>query len=209
VEDYQRRAFELLGSESMRQAFDVEREPAKMHERYGRSLFGQGCLLARRLLEVGVSLVSVYWHYEGPKATPVWDTHGNHYPQLRERLAPHADRAMAALLADLADRGMLADTLFVTLGEFGRTPRINREAGRDHWPHAQSIVLAGAGVRAGAVYGATDKQGAYPADRALPPADLTATILHALGVRPDRELHDALGRPHVACEGSPRLDLFG
>jgi uncharacterized protein (DUF1501 family) len=164
--------------------------------------------MARRLLEVGVSLVTVYWHYEGPKATPVWDTHGNHYPQLRERLAPHGDRAMAALLAELSERGLLDDTLFITLGEFGRTPRINREAGRDHWPHVQTIVMAGAGIAAGSVYGASDREGAYPADRAVSPADLMATILHALGVSPAAELRDPLGRPHLACEGTPVLDLF-
>jgi uncharacterized protein (DUF1501 family) len=164
--------------------------------------------MARRLLEVGVSLVTVYWHYEGPKATPVWDTHGNHYPQLRERLAPHADRAMAALLAELAQRGLLDDTLFITMGAFGRTPRINREAGRDHWPHVQTIVMAGAGIAPGSVYGASDREGAYPADRPISPADLVATILHALGVNPGAELLDPLGRPHLACEGAPVLELF-
>jgi hypothetical protein len=208
ADDYQQRAFELLASAETRQAFELEREPAAAHERYGRHLFGQGCLLARRLLEVGVSLVTVYWHYDGPKATPVWDTHGNHYPQLRDRLAPHGDRAMAALLADLNERGLLDDTLFIALGEFGRTPRINREAGRDHWPHVQTIVLAGAGIRAGSVFGASDRQGAYPADRPVAPADLTATILHALGVQPGAELRDPLGRPHQACDGTPILDLW-
>ncbi len=208
VDDYQQRAFDLISSPQARQAFELEREPAAAHDRYGRHLFGQGCLLARRLLEVGVSLVTVYWHYDGPKATPVWDTHGNHYPQLRERLAPHADRAMAAMLADLGNRGLLDDTLFITMGEFGRTPRINREAGRDHWPHVQTIVMAGAGIRAGCVYGASDRQGAYPADQPISPADLIATILHALGVPSDADLHDPLGRPHKACEGTAVLDLF-
>jgi uncharacterized protein (DUF1501 family) len=208
ADSYQQRAFDLISSAQTRRAFELEREPSAAHDRYGRHLFGQGCLLARRLLEVGVSLVTVYWHYDGPKATPVWDTHGNHYPQLRERLAPPADRAMAALLADLAERGLLADTLFITMGEFGRTPRINREAGRDHWPHVQTIVLTGAGIRAGCVYGASDREGAYPSDRAVSPADLTATILHALGLRADADLHDPLGRPHKACEGTAVLELF-
>jgi uncharacterized protein (DUF1501 family) len=208
IDDQQQRAFDLLSSAQARQAFEVQREPAAVHDRYGRHLFGQGCLMARRLLEVGVSLVTVYWHYEGPKATPVWDTHGNHYPQMRDRLAPHADRAMAALLADLDRRGMLDDTLLITMGEFGRTPRINREAGRDHWPHVQTIVMAGAGIQAGGVYGASDRQGAFPADRPVSPADLIATILHSLGVHAAVELRDALGRPHQACEGTPVLGLF-
>jgi hypothetical protein len=200
---YYRQAFAMIRSPAARQAFLLDREPDRLRDAYGRHLFGQGCLLARRLLEAGVSLVTVYWHYEGPKDSPVWDTHQNNYPHLRNRLMPPADRAFASLLADLADRGMLQDTLVVWMGEFGRTPRINAHGGRDHWPHVQSVVLAGAGIRGGSVYGASDRVGAFPADLPVFPADLAATILHLLGVPPDLELRDRTDRPVRACQGSP------
>lgn len=207
IADSQReRVFSLMSSAAVQTAFDVEHETAMTRERYGSHLFGQGCLMARRLLEAGVALVTVYWHYEGPRDSPVWDTHANNYAHLRNRLAPPTDVAMSALLDDLAERGMLDDTLFLAMGEFGRTPKINANAGRDHWPQVASLVLAGAGVRAGAIYGASDRLGAYPADHAVTPADLTATILHLLGVDPELDLRDQSGRPHRACEGSP---VFG
>src|SRR5207244_10120250 len=129
----------------------------------GNHLFGQGCLLARRLVEAGISLVTVYWHYEGPQDSPVWDTHQNNFAHLRQRLLPPTDQAIAALLENLSARGLLDETLVVCMGEFGRTPRINRQAGRDHWPNVQTVLLAGAGIRAGSVYGASDRLGAYPA----------------------------------------------
>ncbi len=165
--------------------------------------------MARRLLEAGVSLVTVYWHYEGPRDSPVWDTHANNFAHLRNRLAPPTDVAMSALLDDLAERGMLDDTLFVAMGEFGRTPKINVNAGRDHWPQVATLVMAGAGVRAGTIYGASDRLGAYPADRAVTPADLTATMLHLLGVDLELDLRDQAGRIHRACDGSPVFGLFG
>ncbi|MBC8114230.1 MAG: DUF1501 domain-containing protein, partial [Candidatus Saccharimonas sp.] len=153
IADSQRqRVFSLMSSSGVQQAFDLERESVATRQRYGSHLFGQGCLMARRLLEAGVSLVTVYWHYEGPEDSPVWDTHANNFAHLRNRLAPPTDVAMSALLDDLAERGMLDDTLFVAMGEFGRTPKINANAGRDHWPQVATLVLAGAGVRAGAVY---------------------------------------------------------
>lgn len=195
------RSLELLRSPLLRQAFDLDREPFPLREAYGSHLFGQGCLLARRLLEVGVSFVTVYWHYEGPDDSPVWDSHWNHFTHLRDRLMPPTDQAFSALLDDLAQRGLLDDTLVLCLGEFGRTPRINHRAGRDHWPHVQSLVLAGAGIRGGSVYGASDRQGAYPADRPVTPADLTATVLHLLGISPDTDIHDRLGRPLRVCQG--------
>src|SRR5205814_891055 len=122
-------------------------------------------------------LVSVYWHYEGPDDSPVWDTHWNNFQHLRERLLPPADRAIATVLHDLSLRGLLDDTLVIVMGEFGRTPRINHKAGRDHWPHVQSILLAGAGLRGGSVYGASDRQGGHPADSPVSPMDLMATFL--------------------------------
>jgi hypothetical protein len=206
---WQNRALSLLQSQQFRTAFEVDREPAALRESYGQHLFGKGCLLARRLLEAGVSLVTVYWHYEGPDDSPVWDSHWNNFKHLRERLMPPTDQAFSALLMDLDRRGLLADTLVVCMGEFGRTPRINNMAGRDHWPHVQSIVLAGAGLPAGTTYGASDAQGAYPQNNPVSPADLTATILHLLGVPSDLTLHDRFGRPLGAYHGTPVSGLIG
>ena len=189
----------------MRRAVQLDREPPRSRDAYGRHLFGQGCLLARRLLEAGVPLVTVYWHYEGPDDSPVWDTHENNFRHLRERLVPPADRAAAALIDDLAARGLLDETLVVVMGEFGRSPRINRQAGRDHWAPVQSVLLAGAGVPGGTAYGASDRTGGYPADRPVTPADLAATVLHRLGVPAGLEVRDRTGRPLRACEGTPIL----
>ncbi len=197
------RAFSLLSSNAIHAALDQDAEPAPVQERYGAHLFGRGCLLARRLVEAGVSLVTVYWHYEGPDDSPVWDTHWNNFAHLRNRLAPPSDQAISALLDDLALRGMLDETLVVCCGEFGRTPRINGKAGRDHWPHVQTVVLAGAGVPGGTAYGASDSEGAYPVDAAVTPADLAATVLHLLGVSDDLHVTDPAGRPLKACTGSP------
>jgi hypothetical protein len=203
---WQRQAFALLQTRHLRQAFLLDREPEPTRAAYGRHLFGQGCLLARRLLEAGVLLVSVYGHYEGPEDSPVWDTHQNNFRHLRERLAPPTDQALSALLGDLAQRGLLRDTLVICLGEFGRSPRINKLAGRDHWPAVQSVLLAGAGVPAGA-YGASDRLGAYPGKQPVSPADLAATVLHLLGVSPDLVLHDRTNRPFPACVGTPIQEL--
>src|SRR5262249_10985166 len=156
------RAFDVLRSPQLRRALDLGLEPAAVRERYGQHLFGQGCLLARRLVEAGVGLASVYWHYEGPDDSPVWDTHQNNFPHLRRRLMPPTDQAFSALLEDLAQRGLLDDTLVVCMGEFGRTPQINGHGGRDHWALAQSIVLAGAGVGAGMGLRATGRDGSAP-----------------------------------------------
>src|SRR5262249_49116313 len=157
---------------------------------------------ARRLLEAGVSVVTVYWHYEGPDDSPVWDTHWNNFRHLRERLAPPTDQAVAALLDDLPARGLLDDTLVIVMGEFGRTPRINKLAGGDHWSKVQSIRLAGAGIRGGRVYGASDRIGAEPADLPVTPPELIATILHLLGIDHHFEVRDRTGRPLRAVEGA-------
>ncbi len=208
VDSQRERVFSLMSSSAVQTAFDLDRETTATRNRYGSHLFGQGCLMSRRLLEAGVALVTVYWHYEGPRDSPVWDTHANNFTHLRNRLAPPTDVAMSALLDDLAERGMLDDTLFLAMGEFGRTPKINANAGRDHWPQVATLVLAGAGIHAGTTYGASDRLGAYPADRVVAPADLTATILHLLGVDPELDLHDQAGRIHRVCEGSPVLGLL-
>lgn len=209
MDAWYQRGFAMLRSTAMRQAFDLGQEPDRVRDAYGRNLFGQGCLLARRLLEAGLGLVSVYWHYEGPEDSPVWDTHQNNFAHLRNRLMPPTDAALSAVLADLDGRGMLADTLVICMGEFGRTPKVNKHAGRDHWAPVQSVVLAGAGIRAGSVYGASDKHGGEPADSPVTPADLTATFLHLLGVPADLEVQDRTNRPLRACEGRVVTGLLG
>ena len=208
LDGYEQQAFDMLQSPAARKAFDLGREPERVRDAYGRHLFGQGCLLARRLVEAGVALVTVYWHYEGPFDSPSWDTHENNFRHLRERLMPPADRAFAALLDDLSGRGLLADTLVVWMGEFGRSPLINRQGGREHWPHVQSVVLAGAGVRGGTVFGSSDRQGGYPAESPVVPPDLAATLLHWLGVRAETEFRDRLNRPLRASEGHPIAALL-
>jgi hypothetical protein len=209
LDAHYRRAFGLLRSGAARRAFDLEAEPLRVRDAYGPHLFGQGCLLARRLVEAGVSLVTVYWHYEGPEDSPCWDTHENNFRHLRERLAPPADRAVSRLLLDLESRGLLDETLVVWVGEFGRSPRINPKAGREHWPRVQSAILAGAGIARGRVYGASDRIGGYPADAPVSPADLGATILERLGIPPAMELVDRIGRPFRASEGTPVTGLIG
>jgi hypothetical protein len=203
-----RRAFALLSSSAVRRAFRLDQEPARLRDAYGPHLFGQGCLLARRLLEAGVSLATVYWHYEGPDDSPVWDTHENNFPHLRNRLAPPTDQALASLLEDLAVRGLLADTLVICMGEFGRSPQINPKGGREHWPHVQSILLAGAGLRGGSIFGSSDRHGGQPRDLPVTPAELTATFLHLLGVPPETEYRDRVGQPLRAYRAEPVAKLL-
>jgi hypothetical protein len=166
--DTKSRALDLLLSPTVSKAFDLSREVPAVRDRYGRHTHGQSCLLARRLIEAGSRLVTVNWPDDGQT---FWDTHGNNFPSLKN------------LLDDLTARGLLDETLVIWVGEFGRTPRVEN-GGRQHWPHCYSAVLAGGGVQGGAVYGSSDKNGAYPADRPVSPADLTATMVHALGIDP-------------------------
>jgi hypothetical protein len=197
-------AFDLLGSPQARAAFDLNREPDAVRDQYGRHHFGQTCLLARRLVQAGVSLVQVNW-YRGPDEpadNPCWDSHVKESERLKTVLAPTADQAFAALLEDLHQRGMLDETLVLCISEFGRTPRFNPRGGRDHWGHVFSVALAGGGIRGGQVYGASDRHGAQPRDGKVSPQDLTATALHCLGFRPDAEIHDNLGRPIPASRGT-------
>ena len=166
--------------------------------------------MARRLIEAGVSLVQVNW-YRGadePPDNPCWDTHTDEANRLKTVLAPTLDQALSALLIDLEDRGLLDDTLVVTMAEFGRTPKFNSRGGREHWGNVFSIALAGGGVKGGRVVGASDAQGALPKDGRVTPADVTATILHALGHAPDTEMHDALNRPVPASRGEVVRGVF-
>lgn len=201
---HQRRALDLVTSPTARRAFDLSEEPARLRDRYGWTPFGQGCLLARRLVEAGVGLVTVNW----ARGDAFWDTHANNFRDLKDKLLPPFDRAFSALLDDLHVRGLLDETLVVCLGEFGRTPKINGSAGRDHWAACNSVVLAGGGVCGGCVHGASDKQAAYPTTPPVSPDDLAATIYHALGIDPHLEFSDRLGRPWALTQGRVMREVF-
>lgn len=192
----------LLGS-AVKRAYDLDDEPPQVRDAYGRHLGGQSLLLARRLTEAGVPIVQVCCAAGDLNggAGDMWDTHGDNFNRLKNRLLPVFDRGAAALLQDLADRGTLAETLVVMLTDFGRTPRINGAAGRDHYPNVYSVALAGGGIRGGQVYGTSDDKGAFPKTRPCGPADVHATIFHALGISPRAELRDMLGRPFPVSDG--------
>jgi hypothetical protein len=198
MDAHQARAFDMILAPQTRTAFDLSAESFGVRERYGRTKFGQGVLLSRRLIEHGVPLVTVFWN--GEEVPGGWDLHYRN----RERLPPLAgplDQAFSALLDDLDARGLLDETLVVWMGEFGRAPLIEREGGRGHWGRCYSIVLAGAGIRAGMVHGRSDRRAAYPVDGAVSPQDVVTTIYHALGIPTHTELTDALGRPLRLCQG--------
>lgn len=204
---YQEQAFGLLTSKAARDAFDLSQEPESVRDRYGRNIHGQSVLLARRLIERGVALVSVNWHNDGQA---FWDTHGNNFKRLKNDLLPPAERALAALLDDLTERNLLDETLVAWIGEFGRNPKISQHnAGREHWPFCYSGLLAGGGIRGGAVYGASDSQGGYPQELPVSPQDYLATVYEALGIAPDQMLPDLLSRPRKFCEGRAVSALFG
>lgn len=221
------RAFALLGAGEAVRAFRLADEPARLRERYGMNTFGQSLLLSRRLVEAGVPLVTVYWPARREPeafnnagrledvAVPPWDTHGTNvgnspnFPMLRDRLLPALDLSTTALLDDLEARGLLEQTLVVWLTEFGRTPRINPQAGRDHWGRVFSLALAGAGIRGGQVHGRSDRHAADPVDFPVTPGDFAATLFHALGVDPATELVDGLGRPHRLADGRVVSGLWG
>jgi hypothetical protein len=196
-------AFNLLNSSASRQAFQLENESETVRDRYGRTQFGQSVLLGRRLIEAGVRLVQVNWYRgpEEPSDAPCWDSHAREGQRLKTVLAPPADRAISALIEDLEQRGLLDETLVVCMAEFGRSPRFNGAAGRDHWGHVYSVALAGGGIRGGVVHGASDAIGAYPKDGRVEPQDLTATIFHCLGLDPLTEIQDTLGRPFPISRG--------
>jgi uncharacterized protein (DUF1501 family) len=215
LDTYYERAFGMLASARLRQAFDLGREPAQVRERYGRTTYGQSCLLARRLVEAGVRFVTVYYSASiGVGAgNGGWDTHNNNFNDLRNRLLPNTDRTLSALIEDLDSRGLLDETLIVWMGEFGRTPRIGGNPrfaadGRDHWPQCYSALLAGGGVRRGTVHGASDRIGGYPASGAVRPDDIAATMFAALGINPATEVRDPLGRPLPISNGQPIVEIL-
>ncbi len=203
-------AFGMIHSGRGREAFALDKEPGTVRDRYGRNRFGQSVLLARRLVEAGVSLVQVNWTRmpEDTMDSPAWDTHKGNEARLKKNLMPAMDLAYTALLEDLAIRGLLDETLVVWMGEFGRTPKINRSGGRDHWGHVYSMALAGGGVRGGQVLGSSDSIGGYPKEGVRSPADLSATIFHALGYSPETMIHDRLGRPMPISRGQVMEAVF-
>ncbi|MBM3992726.1 MAG: DUF1501 domain-containing protein [Planctomycetes bacterium] len=203
---FQQRAVALATSDATRRALDIRQEPTRLRDFYGRGLFGQATLMARRLIAAGVRFVTI--HYDCCDGYS-WDSHV-HSNDVRNHLLPTFDQALAALLVDLDDRGLLDETLVVALGEMGRTPRGTPQWGRNHWSTLFPAVLAGGGIRRGTVFGASDRDAAYPIDRPVSPEDLAATIYHALGIDPHLQLPDATGRPTTIVEGgSPVVDLFG
>ncbi len=201
----QERAYGLLASSASRGAFDLSLETPETRARYGHTQFGQSCLLARRLIEADVRLVQVNWYRgpEEPSNAPCWDSHVGETDRLKNVLVPPTDNAFSALLDDLSERGMLDETLVVCMSEFGRSPKMNGSAGRDHWGPVFSVALAGGGIKGGIVHGASDEIGAYPKQGVTKPEDLTATIFHCLGFTPETEFHDALGRPYAISRGRP------
>ncbi len=201
------RAMNLLSDPKVRDAFNPDAEPDHVKERYSKHIAGRTMLTARRLVEAGVPLVTVVCGDQNAGSPAAWDTHGDNSNRLKNVLLPPLDRGASALLEDLAERGMLEETLVVIAGEFGRTPKPTGN-GRDHWPGVFSVAFAGAGVRGGQVYGRSDKIAAFPADNPVTPADFIATILFALGIDPHAEMRDKLNRPVAACTGHPVAPLF-
>lgn len=206
---FQETALRMLTSPAAVRAFDLNREAVALRDRFGRTPFGQGLLLARRLVEAGVELVTVNWSRDYHASdNDLWDTHSGHFGKVKRGLAPALDSALSALLWDLDQRGLLAETLVVIMGEFGRTPKVNAKGGRDHWASCQTVLLAGGGVRGGVTYGASDRIAAWPSEKPVSPEDIAATVYHALGVPPGTHLHDRAGRPQALCKGRPLTELL-
>lgn len=207
IDQAQQKALTLLTSPRVRKAFDIASEPASVRDAYGRTTYGQSCLLARRLVEAGVRFVNVYLSESIGGDRGGWDVHGFDSkpmnPILKRHLLPITDQTLPTLLTDLTDRGLLDSTLVVWMGEFGRTPRINKTAGRDHWPQCYTAVLAGGGVKRGHVHGVSDKIGAFPVQDPVRPDDVAATIFELLGLDPATEIRDPLNRPLPIAAGQP------
>jgi hypothetical protein len=198
------RAFSLIASSEVQKAFDLSREPPRLRDRYGRNSWGQSHLLARRLIEAGVRFVSTV---NGPSI--IWDTHADNFNRLKKRLVPPMEQAFSTLLEDLDERGLLDSTLVIWMGDFGRTPIINKDAGRDHWPQCYSMVLAGGGIRGGVVVGESDRMGAFPRSSPVTPADIHATVFTALGYDPRQITYlSPEGRPFPLSEGEPLRQLL-
>ena len=205
---FPQRALDVLTSPRVRRAFRLDQEPEPLREAFGRNIYGQSVLLARRLIEAGTRVVTISW---APDANATWDTHTGNFKKLKNTLLPQFDAACGTLLTDLAQRGLLERTIVAVIGDFGRTPKINNnDGGRDHWNYCYTVLLAGGGIRPGTTHGASDKTGAFPADRPATPGDLVATLYCLLGLNPHRELLDPLSRPHrVIPKGEVIEELIG
>jgi len=218
LDAHYQRAFDLLASPEAKRAFDLTAEPIRVRERYGMNRHGQSVLQARRLIEAGVPLVTVFWPNDGITNVSVyWDTHNRNFIDLKTRLCPVTDQSFSALIDDLESRGMLDETLILWTGEMGRTPRVGQSVvggagagrdGRDHWASCFTSVLTGGGIRGGVVHGSSDRYAAYPASNPTRPADLAATVYHCLGVDLHHTLYDRLKRPQTLCEGEPIRTLL-
>jgi len=215
MDAYYEKALAMLHSEKLRKAFDLTSEPEELRDRYGRSSYGQSLLLARRLVEAGTKFVTVYFSSNiGGQTTTGggWDTHGFNntrmYPIIEKYHLPITDHTLPTFLEDMDSRGLLDETLVVWMGEFGRTPKINSNASRDHWPDCYTVLLAGGGVKRGFIYGASDKNGAYPAENPVRPDDLAATMFYALGIDPHTQVNGAGNRPVQIADGNPVMDIF-
>lgn len=201
MDKFYQQAYEILSSPKAREAFEISREDVATRDKYGRNSFGQACLLARRLIEAGVRFVSI--EYGG------WDTHRNNFITLKDDKLPKLDQGLSSLLGELSDRSLLGKTAVMMTGEFGRTPKINGNAGRDHWSRAMSIVLAGGGIKGGQVIGQTNPNGEEPAGDPLKPEDVAASFYHALDIDPHKEYHTPTNRPvHIVRDGTIIRQLF-
>jgi hypothetical protein len=201
LDQFYREGLEMVTNDKALKAFDINKEEPKLRDRYGRHDLGQCCLLARRLVEAGVTFVAI-------QAGGGWDTHGDNFRQLKDNLLPKYDRAVATLVSDLHDRGLAGDVLVTSFGEFGRTPRINPGAGRDHWPGAMSILYAGGGLKMGQVIGATDSKAEYPTSKPYTPGCVLSTIYRVLGIDHDHVFYDQARRPlPILNEGQPIEEL--
>jgi uncharacterized protein (DUF1501 family) len=206
MDGFRAKAYDLLTAQTTREAFRIDREPPKARDAYGRNVYGQSALLARRLIEAGSRVACISW---APDANATWDTHGNNFGKLKAELLPQLDAAYSALVSDLIDRGLFDRTVIAVMGEFGRTPKINAAGGRDHWNFCYSLMLAGGGFKGGYVHGASDKIGARPSTHPLTPAEIIATVYSCLGIAPDAELRDRLDRPfQVVPWGRPVSELL-
>jgi hypothetical protein len=206
MDGFQARALDLLTSPAARNAFHLDREDPRTRDRYGWNIYGQSVLLARRLIEAGTRVACISW---APDANATWDTHGQNFAKLKGTLLPQLDAAVSSLIDDLVVRGMLDRTIVAVMGEFGRSPKINGAAGRDHWNHGYSLWLAGGGIKAGHVHGASDKIGGRPTRDPVRPAEIIATIYRCLGIPADLELRDQLQRPlTVVPQGRPIPEIL-
>ncbi len=218
LDEYYQKAFDLVLSGKARDAFDLEKEPERVRERYGRTTFGQGVLLARRLIEAGTRFVQVNWPAvaNGNPEVDSWDTHAANFKPLKNLHCPVLDRTLSALLEDMSQRGLLAETLVIAVGEFGRSPRLgvstsgntNAPDGRDHWPYCYTAMIAGVGIPGGKLYGASDQTGSSPKENPVHPTDLLATVYYTLGIDPAMEIRNHLNQPRELVKGNPLTGLW-